>query len=71
MRKRQPYFDISDLAGPGAPVSLATIIRDNGGAAEMDPAELRRLRACKVGGKVNLGIGGGHVTFVRVPAPRR
>lgn len=71
MSRAPRYFDISDLAGPGRPVSLASILRENGGARGMDPDELRQLRTCKVGGKVNLGIGGGFVTFVRVAAPRR
>lgn len=71
MSRPARYFDISHLSGDRQPVSLATILRENGGAQGMDPDELARLRACKVGGRVNLGIGGGHVTFVRVPAPRK
>lgn len=62
------FFDISDLCGddPAGHPSLAQIIADNGGESEMDPDELAALRACPIGGKVNMGIGGGYVTFVRV-----
>lgn len=63
------FFDVTDLAGEtdamGHP-SLAEIIADNGGEEGMEPDELAALRACPVGGNVNMGIGGGYVVFTRV-----
>lgn len=53
-------------SGDPRPVPLAAILRRSGGAASMDPDELRRLQTCKVGGRVRLD----QVTYLRVPAPR-
>lgn len=71
-KKSSPrYFDTSNLSGLHTPFSLASILRDNGGARNMEADELHQLRTCRIGGRVNLGVGRGHVTFVRVPAPRK
>lgn len=59
-------FDVSDLTGFSATASLAKIVAENGGDDEMNPRELSALRTCPIGGKVNMGIGGGFVTFIRI-----
>ena len=64
-------FDMSELDGtPGdPPLSLAAFLAINSeenGCTPPDPSEVDELRACPVGGKVNLGIGGGFVTVTRV-----
>ncbi len=61
-------FDMSALDA-GEPISLAEFLRINSeenGCTPPDPSEVDELRACPVGGTVNLGIGGGFVTVRRV-----
>jgi hypothetical protein len=61
-------FDLSNLSGDSTPVSISEFLKVNE-ECPPDPSELADLRACPVGGTVNLGIGGGFVTVRRVPWP--
>jgi len=56
-------FDM-DALDVGEPITIAAFLRVNE-ECPPDPKELAELRACPVGGSVNLGIGGGFVTVKR------
>ena len=60
-----PSFDLSDLSGDPTPCSLDDFLADNE-ENPPDEAEIRALLDCPVDGRVNLAIGGGHVTVKRV-----
>lgn len=63
-RDDEAHFDMTALDA-GEPMSIAAFLKVND-ECPPDPSELAELRACPVGGAVNLGIGGGFVTVRRV-----